>query len=759
MIQTQPLEVKDFSFGITDYFIDGDQRAAQTMENFFLTTNKKPRTRWGSIVYQDQLPLGAVRVNKLSQIKETNLLAFQDKRCYRASGGSWAQITGPSAGTFMPAGDSASVIVDAEWQQHVFFTSDAYCSPQKLFIDNSNNFQVRNAGLPDIPAGVSISNPPGAGSTYLYALCFKYTYMVGTVTYVDRGPVYYYPTVVTGGAITALNTATVTLPTVYTPAENWDTTNFVVEIYRTLTTGSVYYKSDEVPFGSASYIDDIPDSDLVDNEPLYTGDNVASNDTPPKAKYVYVMNDFGYWANIKTGTEEEETLVLQSKSGDPDSVPRSFSAYAEQPVRGLSGIFDRPVVLCTKYIYRIDNFYGDDGSGGMILRRIDDKAGCISAQSIVQTHQGLFWAGEQGFYWSDGFRCQSISDHLNLTYKTLVSSATRKKNIVGTFDPANQLVFWTVSKDDGTGEPDHVWVLDLKLPFLPQGEKPGGTFTVMSGGEDTPGNFKPTQIMRLGNYIYRGDTRGYVLKHGIEYATDPRIDTAVAPASWEQTVITHTYESCFLDFGTKFIRKWVPRILVSADNTTNLSLAISSSNDNNRVQGDLKPIRYQNNITWGDDLPLWGNTLSLWNSQGMIEEWRRFPAGGLRCNYKQIKFTNAEVEIVDSDLLGTATVNPITKTATLGGSFNWLTEIVDYYIAFEHDNYTRQFQITARTPTTLTYSDASNLGPTTAGLYRWIIKGKPKGEVLLLNGYVIHWAFLSKSHTPFSASSLGGNPA
>ena len=42
----QPLEVIDFSLGITDYFIDGAPNAAEELDNLVLTTNKKPRTRW-----------------------------------------------------------------------------------------------------------------------------------------------------------------------------------------------------------------------------------------------------------------------------------------------------------------------------------------------------------------------------------------------------------------------------------------------------------------------------------------------------------------------------------------------------------------------------------------------------------------------------------------------------------------------------------------------------------------------------------------
>jgi len=752
-LNAQPLAVEDFSFGITDYFIDGDPRHSKTMENLFLTPNKKPRTRWGSIVYNDQLPLGLFRVNKLSQLK-SNILAFQDKRAYRDNAGVWSEITGPSSGTFLPSGDSNSVIVDSEWQEHVLFSSDSFCSPQKLFIDNSGVYRVRNAGLPDLPAGLSVSNPSGSGESYLYAALISYTYQVGTVTYLDRGPVFFYSSAVVGGVISGGNTTTVTIPGTYATPENWDTANWKVEVYRTTSAGDVFYKVGQVNFGVTSLIDNVPDATLALNEQLYTTGGAASNTTPPKAKFVHCVNDYAYWAHIKEGSEIFSTEVRQSKSGDPDSVPPTFSAFTEQNIRGLSSIYDRPIVLCDKYIYRIDNFYADDGSGGMLLRRIDDKAGCVSQHSIVQTHLGLFWAGAQGFYWSDGFRVVNISDHLNESYKTLVSTETRQKRICGSFDPSNQRVSWTVSINDGSQEPDTIYTLDLRFPFMPSEVKRGGTFTTSVGSDA----FRPTQVMQIGNYLYRGDTRGYIFKHGIEFLTDPKVVVGVAANLWDTQVIEHLYESCFLDFGSKFYRKWVPRILVSADNTTNLSLAIRSSNDNNRVKGELKPINYKNNINWGDTLPLWGDPKALWNAQGLIEEWRRFPAGGLRCNYKQVIFENAKLNIVDSSLLGAATVNPVTNTATLGGSFQWLPNITDYFISFEHDNYTKEFKITARTLTTLTYEDTSNVDPATAGNYKWVIRGKPKGEVLLLNGYVIHWAFISKSHTPFSGSSIGGNP-
>lgn len=752
MMETQPLEITDFTLGITDYFIDGDPRQAAVMDNLLLNPNGKPVTRPGSLIFhEEQLPLGLFRVNNLLIYEEQDLLAFQQRRGYYISGGTWTEITGPTGGAIFPAGDANSIIVDTEWQNHVFLSNDSYASIQKVYKDGGV-FYARNAGLPSIPETITITpSNPGSNHSYLYAFVYKYQYTAETITYLDRGPIYTFPTLVqstqnvdAGHPITISN-----IPTSLSVVENWDNDNIEIEIYRTADAGDVYYLVATVPMGTTSYIDNTEDTALQSNEELYSTGGEFDNDPPPKAKYVHVVNNTGYYANVLDGTEIKNRLVYQSKPGDPDSVPASFFAETEQDIHGLSSIFDRPMVFCYEYIYRIDNFINNDGSGAMLLRRIDDRAGCVSQKSIVQTSKGIFWAGREGFYWSDGFKVQQISYHLNETYKRIVENETKQLRIEGAYDPGNERVYWSVCFEDGGNEPDTWLVLDIKY-----GVREASTFTTCSGGDE----FRPTALVQQNGVLYRGDTRGYVLYHTEDSLTDPKIDTATPINLWYEKTIIHTYKSCFLDFGSKFYRKWVPRVLVSCGNSTNLSLAISSSNDNNRVQGDLRPIRYRNNITWGDSLPLWGDPTAMWNAQGLIEEWRRFPAKGLRCNYKQLILTNDLSQIVDSSLLGTVTVDDVAKTATLGGTSTWLTGIVDYYIYFEHDNYQTGFLITARTDTTLTYSTLGGGIPPSSGNYNWIIKGQPKGEVLELNGYVLHWAYISKSHTPFSASSLGSTP-
>jgi hypothetical protein len=750
-IETKPLEVIDFTGGITDYFIDGPITHYEQADNLFINVNKKLITRPGSEVYHnEQLPLGVFRVNSLI-FYEDDLFVFQNRRAYYVSGGTWVELEGPPSDGFFRTGVTDMVISHSPWQGHIFLSNDEYARPQKMFKDSGGTYRVRTAGMPSVPSGVIVGTPSGAGESYLYAFLLSYDYTVESVAFEDKGPVYIYPTVVTGGAITGGNTVSITLPTTLASPDNWDSTNFKVEIYRTASGGDTFYKVGETTFGTTPFVDNVTDATLQNNETLYTTGGVVSNETPPQCKFLHVVNDTGYYANILEGSEYNEYLVIQSVPGDPDSAPSEFFAETEQKIKGLSSIFDRPLVFCEDYVYRIDGFRDELGGGEMLLVRIDDNAGCMGQNSIVRTHKGIFWAGKNGFYWSDGFKVQLISKSLLKTrYPRWVSSTGRQEHITGVYDPGEDRIIWSIA-DDGVGvtvEPNAWVVLDLKW-----GIREDCTFTTCSGTQDS---FHPTALAFKDKIIYRGDTRGYVLKHVEGIYTDVRIDTAVSPDDWYPLTIEHTYKSCFVDFGTKFVRKFVPRILISAANTTNLSLAISSSNDNDRVVGDLKPIRYRNNVTWGDALPLWGDTSVPWNFQGIIEEWRRFPARGLRCNYKQVQFTNAMVQIFTSSILGEVTVDSTAKTATLGGSKQWIDDVVDYYIAFENDDYENEYLITANTTTTITFEDLNNSAP--SGNYDFVVRGKPKGEVLELNGYVLHWEYLSKSFKPFSSSDLGSNP-
>ncbi|MES2212772.1 MAG: hypothetical protein V4490_06510, partial [Pseudomonadota bacterium] len=217
----------------------------------------------------------------------------------------------------------------------------------------------------------------------------------------------------------------------------------------------------------------------------------------------------------------------------------------------------------------------------------------------------------------------------------------------------------------------------------------------------------------------------------------------------------YNYQSCAYNFGTDFIRKYVTRVSTVCQNETDLSLQIVSNNDDSRLIGNLAPIRFRGNIVWGDPDIYWGDPQLVWDKLGLISDFRRFPAGSMRCLYKQIYLTNAFVAIINSDLIGATNVNAGAKTATLfnAGQFDWPTNSADYVLAFENDNYVNQYTVTGRTNDVLTFLDPKGTAPN--GVNDWVLRGFPKGEVMNLISYTINFTAFGRTQDHFSKGETG----
>jgi hypothetical protein len=274
----------------------------------------------------------------------------------------------------------------------------------------------------------------------------------------------------------------------------------------------------------------------------------------------------------------------------------------------------------------------------------------------------------------------------------------------------------------------------------------------MSGGT----NFVPTAIEFIGENLVRGDSRGYTFLHDDNTYVDPQVDVSATPDAWLSDTIIYDYISVGTDFGTSYARKWVPSVSVVCKNDTNLSLQVRSINDDGRRTGDLKPIRFRGNVVWGEADIYWGDPDVIWNYQGLIDETRRMPSQHLRCEYKQIQLTNAQVAIVSSDTIGEVIVSNSASTAILidAASFSWPSSSVDYYIAFETDDYTKEYLVTARTDDTLTFSDSDSTAPDIA-TSKWVLRGTPKGEVLHLISYTINYAIFGQTQQAYRSGNTG----
>jgi hypothetical protein len=589
----------------------------------------------------------------------------------------------------------------------------------------------------------------GTGANFIYSFHYYYTYQVGDVIFVDEGPTEQLDVNLNApnsNNITISNIPTLSNKSTSSIGQNYDTANIKIKIYRTEDGGTIFYELATLDNGTTSYVDSTSDTTLAAGATLYTTGGVVDNDQPPPAKYVHVVNSFAYWCHIKEGSQTLTNRIRQSIQDDPDSAPADFFIDLDDEITGFSSMQSRPIAFTTKTAYRIEGNFDELGRGGMIAEKVTNASGCISAQSIVQTKYGLFYAGTDGFYVCDGYTVQKLSDQWNDTYKRITNTVQKQKRIVGAYEENHDRVVWTCQMDDSSPDNDSFVVLDLRF-----GLKPDSCFTTWSNGTD----FSPTSVAYYNKEIVRSDRRGYLLKHQYSLYSDLEINTSVTPTSWNKKTIIWDYKSVSTDFGSSQIRKFVNRITFQAKNDSNTSIQINSINDDNRSFKQLKPIRWRGNVVWGDPLIVWGVTDVVWGLDGSVEELRRFAAGELRCNRKQIQITNALINIIKSDDYGTATVDAVAKTLTLNSSTYPLpdfTNLIDYYVSFSSDSYTANYKILTRvSDQEFTYQDNLSTSSSSATA-KWVIRGYVKDERLHIIKYVIEFTPLTDSQLPYSSS-------
>lgn len=785
----QPFELSDFSGGITDNIFGAPANTAYQMDNFVVTPEKKLYSRDGSVVddpAHSPIPLGNARIGLLvNYAKDDKLFAQSGKDFFYRSGnatGAWAKATGPTGNSVLNQGTSANYVSTAEWNRQLFVVGDAFSKPMKIFKDQSGQYQVRNVGLPAFSSNLTWDFTFGNGTTtggthsYLYAFVYTYVYGVATQTFEEIGPTAIeqptssVPVVIdpTTGQLTyghmtlypvgpVINDGsgnpktrpiTINNITPLTPAsdDNYDLSNIKLEIYRTIDNGTNFYRVAQLPATTTTYTDTTLDSDLQDGVQLYTNDGTLDYTQAPPAKYMHVVGNVGLYGYTKDSDGEHPYRLHQSIPGNPGFVPQITWVEVEEEVRGVSSVKGLPILLCKRRVYRVDGTYLSSGQGGMNPVEIHHAAGCVSHQSCVEAENWLFWAGNDGFYATDGYQVLKISDQLNERYQAMLKATPNTARIQGKFDTANRRVIWTVTQTLGNTDQDSIFALDLRW-----GVTSTSTFTTYSGK-----SFKPTAVEIFNNALYRGDNNGFVFQHGPDFVTDPRVDVSASASSWAEEAIIWNLTTNQFNFGSSFFRKFVSRILLQAENAGNTTIQITAINDQGKRTRELKPIRWRRNITWGDQAVSWGNQDCIWAADGVIEQWRRFPAGGLRLSYLQLIFTNGLGIIANSDDEGVCTLNQGTKTVVLPTL--WPADSVDYFIAFANDGYARQFQVQAinGTTDTLTLLDPAGKLPA-SGVYEWELMGYSKGERLNLIGYNLYWDNVDQNQGTFRPGDTGAN--
>lgn len=755
----QPLTIDDFSGGRTDNYFLAPLNQYYACNNLFpIRHGQKAKllSRPGIDIVDEDFPKANPDGSRIAALTyfQAEILAMAARKIRYNAGAGWTELLGPvTSNSLFPSGTTtANVVSYAQWNNHLFITNDAYVAPSKVYRDGSSVRQLRTAGLPHLASNpnAQLASFAAGAISFLYKFVYKYTYAVGTVTYIDRGAP---TTAVQALAAAAPNSDSIVIENIPVLANgityNWDTANIKVEVYRTTGNGQVFYYVGEVTNGTTTYTDTTADATLTTaNVKLYTEGGAVANDPVPLATCVYVFKDKGYYGNIKDGTQLLKNRIFQSIPGDIDAVPATFFVDVQDEVVGIGSASGLVVAVCGSSVYRIDGEFDQLGRGGMTATRIGEASDCVSSQSITVTPEGVFWAGQNYYYWTDGYQVKKINQDWTASYRLSTFDTTAQKRIQGKYDQKNRRVWWTIQTN--TGVLDDCSTCDVL--HLEWGVRENSSFTVVSGEDE----FAPTALEFVGDDLYSGNRFGYLMIHSDDSVSDISVDDTAGADEWTTQTILWDYISPATDFNVPNMRKYTPRIIFAGRNLSNASIQVTSIEDDGRIINELKPIRWRSNFTWGDTLFTWGNLDCIWGFAGLIEEQRRFPASSLRCDFKQIEISNAFVPIVNSDSFGTVTVDAALATVTFDSllTATWPVDPIGYVITLESDGYVTQYPVIARTDTTLTLLDSGGTLPDDTEV-EWELSGYPKNEKLNVMSFSIDFIPMGATEQGFTSARSG----
>lgn len=788
----QPLEIDDFSGGRTDLYVNAPANKAREMDNLLIfkdpSGKAKAKTRPGCHLWFGDYKGTDVRISTLIEIDNLGTGSYAGGNLLVVQSG--ASVGYPDTGTTATLVGAPEGVSYSKWGRE---TTVATLGTRPFYL-NSLGAVANSRGLPDLATSPTVTPTANTSKSYIYAFAYYHTYTDSVFGIIREvfGPVTQVSVTNADAPQTNQNNIAAIPTKANAAGENYPTASMKVKIYRTINNGSTLYYIGQVNNGTAIFADNISDATIqANNILLYTEGGVPDNDPPPFSAVVHTVNDTTYYGNIVEGSIQYTRRIRQSQIGNPDAAPGSFFVDFDDDVIAISSARSIPIVLCRDSVYRLEGAFDEVGRGEIVAVKIGDKVTCSSFQSAVQANDMVFWFGYDSVYATDGYKVFPLNTDQRDTHQSFTRTKTQSDRIQGKFDKVNNRIWWTVqtersftynANDDqvnsGVTDCNACYVLDLTQPLTDT-----STFTTISGDKNFSctaiafvkdgGFFSKTAAEVNGfntgdNLLIRGNRHGHLLIH----SKDDVVDSYIAPDQtlaknrtenptdtevliYYNTVI-HTLASPSFNFGTNFIRKYVPKINLACRDQGALSLQVISNNDDGKKIEALTSVRYRGDCTWGDQDLYWGDPTATWNQGGMIIAQRHFPAKNLRCSYKQVTLTNAYVAVVNSDLLGQAVVDSVSKTVTLvnAAGTDWPKYSRGYFISFSTDSYVREYEIIYRTnANVLQYYDTNNFS--TSGTVDWVLRGYPKGEVLSIMGYTMHFAYLGKTQQPFRSDSTG----
>ena len=229
----------------------------------------------------------------------------------------------------------------------------------------------------------------------------------------------------------------------------------------------------------------------------------------------------------------------------------------DDEVVGLSSTRSNLIVFCKKSINRESGGFNQLGQGALTHDNISTEVGGLNAKSIIQTEIGVFFAGTNGFYYTDGYQIIKLSLELDATYEALTRGEKQRRAVYGSYDEITRRVWWSLRENEGDSENSVFFIFHLNF-----GVKPSGVFTKASNKN----LIYPSSVVYFEGEQYFGHKNGFVFKASKWTKTDPIVDVATSPADWEREAIPYEYLSCAMSAGTLFERKYITKIHILGNN-------------------------------------------------------------------------------------------------------------------------------------------------------------------------------------------------
>lgn len=516
---------------------------------------------------------------------------------------------------------------------------------------------------------------------------------------------------------------------------NYDTANAMLNIYRTINGGQTYFLVAQVPNGTTTYSDTTNDSlastngsaALINSQSMYTTGGTVGSDQPAVSKFIHIFSGSVYYAGITDTGQLFPQQIRQSVQFAPDWAPATFSDNLDDDITGISSTKSNVVAFCKNSTYRMSGGFSQTGQGALTHDRIADVIGSLNMKGIVKTEIGIFFPGNDGFYYTDGYQVIKISLELDKTYLSLTQSAQQQRAITGCYDKSTRRVHWSMMANPNDADNSVTYVF-----YLDYGVKPSGVFTTTSNFT----NYAPASMVFSQGVQYIGHRDGYILKSDFNTKYDYVLSSASIAAGWYGQYIPYNWTSVAVDMGTTFKRKYLTTFNVSGNNLGNVLAQPSVIKDLNQTgigALNLSEINYADNIIWGDARCVWGDVTRVWKTDGKLDVFRRFPRKSLRSDYVQFSLQPAFGALYSSSnnypVGANANVNSTLKTATIitpSGytAIQWFPDIIGAQIFFQSDGYVQGYTIVSLTSsnTVITYIDVSNLSFTSSSS-PWVIRG------------------------------------